>query len=126
MQQPISVNGLKSWLELQDGATEYVYRSLQDCLLCRYFKIIGISVLLMGSRTWCDKDYRNHKLPHALNNISLVAPNTYAAALERCNEFLAEQNHEESPDGLSFHPGIGADCRPVVALERLGSMSPVA
>jgi hypothetical protein len=44
------LNGLIAWLETQDGATEYSFWSLDDCLICRFVK--ATTNWARGTGTW--------------------------------------------------------------------------
>jgi len=36
-----SVHGLRDWLMTQDGATEYDFRNIRDCLNARFHRALG-------------------------------------------------------------------------------------
>lgn len=89
-----SLEGLAAWLETQDGATEYSYSDIGDCLLCRYFRCVGKSVRRVSPAYWVDTNGDNHKYPSSLDeaaaSIEINGFKTYAAALDRCRALIAE------------------------------------
>ena len=91
MQHP-TVEGLANWLESLPGETTYSYVNNLDCLLCRYFKSVGLDVESMWASTWLDASGVEHDLPSGcrgpLNMTSSEHPHTYSAALERAKAHL--------------------------------------
>ena len=81
MKNPMSLDGLISWLERQDRNVRYDYTNNFDCLLCRYFRAVGLAVHSMGTTCWYDADDNRHPLPPKLNSVS-VLNGSYGGALD--------------------------------------------
>ncbi len=83
--------GLIAWLETQDPETEYDYTDPADCLLCRYFRAVGVPLKdgkAVDSLDWTDKNGNDHLLSRELNQISLEGPDNYGGALARAKETI--------------------------------------
>lgn len=91
-----SLDGLIEWLETQDPSTTYSYMSNTNCLLCQYFRAVGLPLIPkeagygMGGEYWTDKNKNKHKLP---DNIIYVPLNgrTYGEALQAAYKVRSQE-----------------------------------
>lgn len=79
-QDIFTVKSLINWLEQQRLETTYIYSSGMDCLLCRYFRAMGLDVECVYP-TQYSVGGRMYPLPDILNSISLKGSGTYGRAL---------------------------------------------
>ena len=90
---PVSLEGLISWLETQDPATRYSYGDNEGCLLARYFRASGYRWAYCGpdsfsySLFFLPPIFRK-KIPLEMDDVALHVPSTYGAALERARAAL--------------------------------------
>ena len=91
---PFSLESLVAWLERQPGDGTYDYCDPFDCLLCRYFRAVGIPVFSIALNIYdLERRGKRHIFPMALKHIS-YGPGynwTYGAALTRARAALASQ-----------------------------------
>lgn len=82
----VSLEGLIAWLREQDPATEYNFKDIRDCLLCRYFKAKGLTGVSVGGATY-RADGQRGLLPYEMTS-AVVRRNAfggwdYGTALSR-------------------------------------------
>jgi hypothetical protein len=69
----LSLNSLIDWLGTKSGS--YTYTSPSNCLLCQYFKDMGIDIVAVDTVTYTFRDkqgvLRQFKLPYRFNDIAL-------------------------------------------------------
>ena len=88
----LTVEALAAWLAKQDPATEYDYGNIEDCLLCRYGRAIGLDVMSAGGsyiRTAVGEAGEHH-IPGVFVVVGR-APYTYGAAHKRAIARLAKR-----------------------------------
>lgn len=71
---------LIGWLEQQDPHTRYVYSDGMACLLCCYFRAMGLNVERVTPTSY-SADGVWYSFPAILNAISLKGGGTYGGAL---------------------------------------------
>jgi hypothetical protein len=96
----LSVAGLAAWLRTQDGATEYQAGDGSHCVLVQYLNAKGWRVETVGliniyhRKGWFRRPQRT-PVPHDLASVAYMGlypdRQTYAAALARCEFFLARE-----------------------------------
>jgi hypothetical protein len=94
MRSPFELKSLIDWLEKQPADAEYDYLNNDDCLLCRYFRSVGLplaGVAPVGGSHWTDDRWESRPLPDTLRATSRREPWNYGAALERARALLAKQ-----------------------------------
>ena len=92
----LTVEDLVEWLESKNPAEEYVFISLQNCLIAQYLRARGYKNVSVGGSFFFHKPTgffssvkRPRKnIPPIFNNISTPAPRTFGAALERARAYL--------------------------------------
>lgn len=89
----LSIDSLIAWLETQDPATEYTYRRIDDCLICRMVKSLGYPKARVGSTmVWLrtsGMDDADIPLPRQMDDIAGQYPHTYGAALTRARAVVS-------------------------------------
>lgn len=68
-----SLDGLIAWLEKQPPETEYNFKDTRDCLLCRYFRAMGLGDVRVGG-TSVHIDGRHVEFPPAMTNAAVRRP----------------------------------------------------
>ena len=68
-----SVEGLRDWLRTQDPSVTYDYEDAKTCLVAR----------------WTGKILFSHQIPLPIRYIANEVPQTFGAALSRCDAYLA-------------------------------------
>lgn len=86
---PFALSTLIAWLEQQESSATYCYGDGGRCLLARYFQNHEYPNVLVGGFTiWLTGDTGiGRHLPKILDDVSVVKPWTYGAALERARSF---------------------------------------
>lgn len=87
-----SLEGLIAWLETQPPETEYDFRDILDCLLCRYGRAAGLNVHSAGGSDIVRyrQDGSTERSAGFAKDVASDLPWTYGAALTRARALLAE------------------------------------
>lgn len=99
MRHPLSTESLVAWLEKQPAEGRYDFRNPYNCLLCQYFRDMGLPVVSVIPDGWREKweaGHRLHPLPEGWNKVAEGKPwdestRGFGSALERARELLAKE-----------------------------------
>ena len=90
---PHSLSSLVAWLEQQPPEGEYNYVNSDNCLLCQYFRAVGVPVRSLNSQFYTLPDGTTSTYPKLFDRIANEGwwVDTFGAALARAR--IAEAGH---------------------------------
>lgn len=83
---------LVAWLKRQPARKFYVYESVNECLLARYFKNCGYMNAEVGSSVVVLNSGEYQELPEGFNSIAFGVPRTFGSALRRAKKMMEYQH----------------------------------
>jgi hypothetical protein len=86
----LSVNSLIQWLETKPPDGRYSYISIKDCMLCAYFRDMGLERVIVDPFWVGHSGGEVFELPQSLDNISRGSGQydwSFGGALERARRY---------------------------------------
>lgn len=89
--EALRLESLIAWLEQQPASGEYCYDDNGDCLLHKYFSAAGMNPIWIGGHTFelASSPGVFQNIPDDMQDIAVIFPHTFGAALDRAREALA-------------------------------------
>jgi hypothetical protein len=99
---PLTLEKLAAWLEMQDPNQTYDYNCGGRCLLALYVRAKGYPQAMMGGYEWWPENSMVQlELPKAMNDVAVGShifscslEYSFGAALARCREAMAARTKE--------------------------------
>ena len=90
---PNKLESLIAWLEQQPAKGTYDFVDPNNCLLCQYYRAVGVPVYSVDPGYYTIEIGKTVTLPRHFNEIANGGrePETFGAALKRAREALASQ-----------------------------------